>query len=176
MLTSEQIDNSAPDPLNTIVNSRLRSAIRAMLYSENKRNLDGFLRVFLESDLIVLTLSPPISEKTNAFLSDEEGFNYYKKGTQIPLVQLTNEIGKMILPVFTESCQVHLIDGLQNFHGLLLSSPHILEMAIESGSNSVCINPGSEEEFGIERESLINIIDALRSSGALSQNPSVTMD
>lgn len=167
----EEID--IPDPVNTTVNPQLRAAIRAMLYSENKRNLDGFLRVFLESNLIVLTLEPLEStDGTSLSRKDEEGFGYYKEGTNIPLVQLTSETGRMVLPVFTESCLVQCVPGLEDFNGLLLSAPLILEMAYETGSNTFCINPGSKEEFKIERESIIELVHQLREHGILSKEPS----
>jgi hypothetical protein len=162
----------APDPVNAIVNQELRAAIRAMLYSENKRNLDGFLRVFLESDLIVLTLEAPISQNNDILHMDEEGFGYYGKGTQIPLVQLQDDSGKMILPVFTESLQVHTIEGLNEFHGLAVSAPLLLEMCVMAGSDFFCINPGSKEEFTIERISVIEIVTQLRINKILPETPS----
>jgi hypothetical protein len=163
----------APDPVNTIVNQELRSAIRAMLYSENKRNLDGFLRVFLKSDLIVLTQKATKRHNDNILHLDEEGFAYYAIGTQIPLVQLQNESGKMILPVFTESLQVHTIEGLNEFHGLAVSAPLLLEMSVMAGSDFFCINPGSEEEFTIERVSVIEIVSQLKINGFLSNEASI---
>jgi hypothetical protein len=161
-----------PDPVNTVINSQLRAAIRAMLYSENKRNLDGFLRVFLQSHLIVLTLHAPETPENEILKLDDEGFGYYQPGTNIPLVQLTDEHGTMILPVFTESCLVHCIEGLEKFHGLLLSAPLALEMAVEAGTDMFCINPGSEEEFKIERVSIVELVEQLRINGILSSHPS----
>lgn len=163
----------APDPVNTIVNQELRAAIRAMLYSENKRNLDGFLRVFLESDLIVLTQEPPKQKNNNILHLDEEGFGYYGIGTRIPLVQLQHDSGKMILPVFTESLQVHTIEGLNDFHGLAVSAPLLLEMCVMAGSDYFCINPGSEEEFTIERISIIEIVTQLKVNGLLPKETSI---
>jgi hypothetical protein len=167
------IEADFPDPVNTVINSGLRAAIRAMLYSENKRNLDGFLRVFLQSDLIVLTLNAPEPPESDILQLDEEGFGYYQPGTNIPLLQLNTDEGRMILPVFTESCLVHCIAGLEDYHGLLLSVPLILEMAVEAGTDSFCINPGSEEEFSIERVSIIELVSQLKENGILAQDPSV---
>ncbi len=171
-LEMEYTEVELPDPVNSIINSQLRSAIRAMLYSENKRNLDGFLRIFLQSDLIVLTLEAPELPESETLKIDEEGFGYYQPGTNIPLVQLTTEEGKMILPVFTESCLVHCISGLEDFHGLLLSAPLILEMAVQAGTDTFCINPGTEEEFKIERVSIIELVTQLKLHGILPKEAS----
>jgi hypothetical protein len=154
----EQGDFS-PDIVNNLDNPNLESAIRALLYSRNDRNTIQFIRTFLKSNLIVLMETKIILPKSHILNLDQEGYAYYPKDSKIPLVQLMNEIGDYILPVFTNAQFVHKMEGLDTFYGLVISGMNCLEMYLTAGSSLLLINPGHEEQFFIDNN-LLNQINS----------------
>ena len=160
-------DEFAPDIVNSITNEQLESALRAMLYSSNKSNLNGFIRSLLESTLIVLTDGPPITPEGRTLNIDEEGFAYYAKGTNLKLVQFHSESEGLILPTFTQSAHVHRIRGLSNYHGLAIPAISLLETCIVAETNKLIFNPETAESLEIDRKSLSDLVSQLQISGLL---------
>ena len=159
----------APDLVNTLENSKLNSAIRAELFSPGSRNSKNFLRTFLDSSLIVL-IDGSVKIPDKAILNfDEEGFAYYPKCSKVPLVQLNDQSGFLLLPAFTESKYVQIIEGLAGFTGLVVSSMSLLEMFVAAGSRTLIVNPGSKEQLNIEGESINEMLDVVRRNGVTAE-------
>ena len=164
----------APDVVNTLKNSPLHSAIRALLYSNNSKNTETFFRTFLDSTLIVLTNEAPISPENTILNYDEEGYVHYCKDTQVPLVQLNADIGTLVLPVFTESKYVHKVKGLNEFNGLAVSAPNLLEMSLIAQSSAICINPGNPEFLMLDRGLIEELVEDLKRTQKLPKEDLMT--
>ena len=171
-----QSEEFAPDVVNSLKNSPLLSAIRSLLYSNNDRNRDAFVRTLLSSTLLVLTKEAPRTPKKSILNYNEEGYAQYGQDTQIPLVQLNSDIGALILPVFTESSFVHNMKGLNEFNGLAVSAQNILEMSLTAQSSAICINPGSQEFIMLERRLIKDIVLDLKSNAQLPQENLMTFN
>ncbi|HMO18483.1 MAG TPA: SseB family protein [Oligoflexia bacterium] len=169
-------EDFSPDPVNSIENRALESAIRAVLYSNFEKNHKNFIRTLLNSTLILLTENPIRNPEGKILKLDEEGYGYYSKGTNIPLVQLNDETGRLILPVFSASKYVHAISGLSAFHGLAVPALQALEIFKAAESQVLSLNPGSQEHLDIDRYSLLSLISELKEKGVLSEESGVVLN
>lgn len=176
MFDKVEDESCSLDPLNSLRNPHLESAIRAMLYSESPRNRDGFIRVLLESKLILLTETPIERPSKYPLLTDEKGFSNYEKDSKIPLVQLKDEQGRLILPVFTNSSFVHVIQGLNVFNGLIVSAPQALEMCSSAQSDLFSLNPGSPEHLNLHRPSILELVQKLKEHALLPKEGNVQFE
>lgn len=167
-------DNFSPDAVNTLENPRLLCSLRALLYSNNEQNRQTFLRIFLDSNLIVLTTEAPRITPGQILKTSEDGYNLYDKDTEISLIQLNSNTGGLILPIFTETKFV-IASGLNQYHGIALTAKDILEMALIAESESIIINPASPEFLALDRNLIKDLVSDLKSSYKLPPEDSLTL-
>lgn len=160
------------DIVNNIKNIQLESAIRAMLYSPSDKNRDGFIRELLSSTLVLLMQETVTINRTEILKVDEEGYSYFPKDSNVPLVQFKNEQEELILPVFTCSANVHKIKGLEDYVGLAVPCLQVFEMADATKSSKIIFNPESSESLEMDHNFYETILNTLRNIGALEQDNS----
>lgn len=158
--------------VNEHINSRLEASIRAIIYSPNEKNQNGFLRELLSSNLLVFSSEIILSNDPRQMhcLSDEEGFSYYRKGTVIPVVQLQDELGNLFLPAYTSSVYMQGSVLSKDFKGINTLSISVLEMAIAANTSKIILNPDTECCIEIDRDLIIWIVGCLKDGNLLSEN------
>lgn len=155
--------------VNELTNPRLESALRAVLYSPNEKNRDGFLRELLSSHVIIYSNQIHAQNDPSLLtcLSDDEGFSYYRKDTIIPVVQLKDSHGNLILPAYTSSIHIQNCELSKDFYGITLLCISVFEMALAAQTSKITLNPETAMHIEIDRVLIAQIIECLQDAQIL---------